>query len=132
MWGSTGREAGRLRRGGALGAGRGGGAGGLRGEQGGGLSTGAGGPGPPPPRRSRRRLAVVVAAFFVVGVAIGVLLARGGDETALAPARGPASDPLAWRPGEDPTFAARAAAGEGHVIYAKSPGGDVASPRRVA
>jgi hypothetical protein len=74
----------------------------------------------------------VVAAFFVVGVAIGVLLARGGDETPLAPARGPAGDPLAWRPGEDDTFAARAAAGEGHVIYAKSPGGVVASARRVA
>jgi hypothetical protein len=83
-------------------------------------------------RRSPRRLAVVVVAFFVAGVAIGVLLARGGDGTPLAPARGPAGDPLAWRPGEDATFASRAAAGEGHVIYAKSPGGIVASARRVA
>src|SRR5215212_4311087 len=82
--------------------------------------------------RSRRRLAVLVAAFFAVGVLIGVLLAQGDDEPALAPARGPAGDPLAWRPGQDARFAQRAAAGEGHVIYAKSPGGVVASARRVA
>src|SRR4051794_27232312 len=74
----------------------------------------------------------IVAAFFVAGVAIGVLLAAGGDAEPVAPARGPAGDPLAWRRGEDATFAARAAAGEGHVIYAKSPGGVVASAHRVA
>src|SRR3954452_11662155 len=112
--------------------GTGGGLGRLRGEHSAGLCNRVGVPGTAAPRRSRRRLATVVAAFFVAGVAIGVLLARGDGETALAPARGPAGDPLAWRPGEDATFAARAAAGEGHVIYAKSPGGIVASARRVA
>jgi hypothetical protein len=80
---------------------------------------------------SRRRLAVLVALFFAVGVTIGVLLAHGG-EAPLAPGRGPEGDPLAWQPGEDATFERRAAAGESHVLYAKSPGGAAASAVRVA
>jgi soluble lytic murein transglycosylase-like protein len=80
---------------------------------------------------SRRRLAAVVAAVFVVGLGIGILLAPH-EQPPLAPGRGPAGDPLAWRPGEDRTFEERAAAGESHVLYAKSPGGAVASARRVA
>src|SRR4051794_16716888 len=82
--------------------------------------------------RSRRRLAAMVAAALLIGVAIGLWLAHGSGQTRLAPARGPTGDPLAWRPGEDATFAARAAAGEAQVLYAKSPGGAVASARRVA
>jgi hypothetical protein len=73
-----------------------------------------------------------VAAFFVLGVTIGLLLAAGGGDAPLAPGRGPDVDPLAWRPGEDTRFEQRAAAGESHVLYAKSPGGAVASARRVA
>jgi hypothetical protein len=80
--------------------------------------------------RNRRRLALVVAAVFAVGVVIGLLVAGGGAQR-LAPARGPSGDPLAWHPGEDPTLAARAAAGESHVLYAKSPGGAMATARRV-
>jgi hypothetical protein len=82
--------------------------------------------------RSRRRIAAAVVAFFAVGVAIGLLLAHGGTRQALTPARGPGGDPLAWKPGEDRTFEQRAAAGESHVLFAKSPGGAIASARRVA
>src|SRR5829696_5692706 len=84
-----------------------------------------------PRPRNRRRIAVAVALFFAVGVGIGVLLAGGGEEPVLEPGRGPAGDPLAYRPGEDPTFEQRAANGEGHVLYAKSPGGAIATARRV-
>jgi hypothetical protein len=79
----------------------------------------------------RRRLALVVAVVFVVGVGIGLLLSGGGAKR-LAPARGPAGDPLAWQPGRDATFESRAAAGESHVLYAKSPGGAIATAARVA
>jgi hypothetical protein len=82
------------------------------------------------PSRRRRRLAIVVLAVFVAGVAIGLILAGSGTQP-LAPARGPEGDPLAWRPGEDATFEARAAAGESHVLYAKSPGGALATAKRV-
>lgn len=86
--------------------------------------------------RPRPRLAAIAAAVFVVGLAIGLLLARGDTKPAvappLAPARGPAGDPLAWKPGHDGTFEQRAALGESHVLYAKSPGGALASAARVA
>jgi hypothetical protein len=81
--------------------------------------------------RTRRRLAIAVALVFALGATIGVLLARGGEEPPLAPARGPTGDPLAWRPGQDPRFEERAAAGESHVLYEKSPGGATATARRV-
>ena len=69
---------------------------------------------------------------FALGGAIGVLLAGDDDEAPpLSPGRGPTGDPLAYRPGEDATFEQRAANGEGHVIYAKSPGGVIATARRV-
>jgi hypothetical protein len=80
--------------------------------------------------RNRRRLVAVVAIVFAVGVGLGLLLAGGGEKK-LAPARGPSGDPLAWRPGENATFEARAAAGESHVLYAKSPGGAIATAARV-
>jgi hypothetical protein len=72
-----------------------------------------------------------VAAVFAVGVAIGVVLAGGDDPPPLAPARGPEGDPLAWRAGQDATFEQRAASGESHVLYAKSPGGVIATASRV-
>jgi hypothetical protein len=72
-----------------------------------------------------------VAAVFLVGIGIGLLLAGGGEKP-LAPGRGPEGDPLAWQPGKDATLANRAAAGESHVLYAKSPGGAIATARRVA
>jgi len=83
------------------------------------------------PGHRRRRLVAAVALVFVAGVAIGVLLARGDDPPPLAPARGPEGDVLAWRAGQNATFEQRAAEGESHVLYAKSPGGAIATARRV-
>jgi hypothetical protein len=81
--------------------------------------------------RRRRRLVLALAAVLAVGAVAGFLLARGGDE-GLAPARGPAQDPLAYRPGAEETLSMRAAAGLSHVLYAKSPGGASATAARVA
>ena len=77
------------------------------------------------------RLGLVVALVFATGVGIGILLTLEDEPPPLEPARGPEGDPLAWRPGQDPTFEQRAASGEGHVLYAKSPGGAIATARRV-
>src|SRR3954471_12926114 len=79
----------------------------------------------------RRRLALALAAVLAVGVVIGLLLSRSGDE-GLAPGRGPANDPLAYRPGAEAMLTNRAAAGLSHVLYAKSPGGATATAARVA
>jgi hypothetical protein len=74
----------------------------------------------------------------VSAVIIG-LLARGGGGTAgprhLAPGRGAtadSADPLAYRDDRRADFEQRAAAGLAHPLYAKSPGGVVASAQRVA
>jgi hypothetical protein len=81
--------------------------------------------------RRRRRLALALAAVLVAGVVIGFLLSRGGGG-GLAPGRGPSNDPLAYRPGAEEMLASRAAAGLSHVLYAKSPGGAIATAARVA
>ena len=81
--------------------------------------------------RGRRRLAIVLLAVLALGVVIGLLLAGGGRE-GLAPGRGPGNDPLAYRPGAETMLSARAAAGLSHVLYAKSPGGAIATAARVA
>lgn len=78
-------------------------------------------------------LGVVAIAAVVV-----VLLARGGEGPGprhLAPGRGTTdttTDPLAYDAARRPDFEARAADGLAHVLYAKSPGGIVATARRVA
>src|SRR3954470_7300252 len=79
----------------------------------------------------RRRLALALAAVLAIGVVIGLLLSRSGDE-GLAPGRGPENDPLAYRPGAEAMLTNRAAAGLSHVLYAKSPGGTTATAARVA
>jgi hypothetical protein len=78
-------------------------------------------------------LVVVIAAAVVIA-----LLARGGgtDEgpRQLAPGAGSTDatrDPFAYDPGAREDFEARAAAGLAHVLYAKSPGGVVATAARV-
>src|SRR5256885_9184654 len=81
--------------------------------------------------RSRRRLILALTAVLAVGIVAGFLLSRGGDE-GLAPGRGPGNDPLAYRPGAEAMLESRAAAGLSHVLYAKSPGGALATAARVA
>jgi hypothetical protein len=85
--------------------------------------------------RRRARLALVLAALVLV-VAVVVSALRGGGLP--APPRGgtaaPASgaDPFGYTPAHAAQFTARAIAGNGHVLFTKSPGGAVATAARVA
>src|SRR5947209_19684752 len=84
----------------------------------------------------RLRLAGVGAAAIGVIVLIVVLLSSGGGHPGLPlpgsgrPAR--AGDPFAWVPGHQAQLEARAVAGSAHVLFAKSPGGAMATAARVA
>ena len=77
--------------------------------------------------------AAIAAGAFALGLGerepLDVRVAGIADAGASA---GTAADPLAWRPGRDDELAERAATASSHVIYAKSPGGAVASARRTA
>lgn len=92
----------------------------------------------------RRAPFAFVLAFLIIGAAaIGVLVS--GDEgpdipevTIPTPPPGPAQaevepvlDPFAYDPERREEFEARAAAGSAHVLYARSPGGAVATAERV-
>jgi hypothetical protein len=88
-------------------------------------------------RRPRRRLAVVVLLLVVVaaGIAALVVALRGGGRPPprLVPrAAGLAGDPLAYAPASRASLERAAAQGYAHVLYAKSPGGVLASARRTA
>jgi hypothetical protein len=84
--------------------------------------------------------AIVVCAAILAGALIGLGLRSGGSpdfepgsvaiEAALL--AGSDDDPLAWDRSRREEFEARAANGTSHVIYAKSPGGVVASAARTA
>ncbi len=83
------------------------------------------------PSLLRRVLALVAVAALA---AIGVFVLFGGDTGAppLVPGTGLDNDPLSYTPGREDAFAATAAAGHAHVLYAKSPGGARASAERTA
>ncbi len=93
------------------------------------------------PRTQARRRAV---ALLVLAVALGVLVAlalRGqgvedapGDGPALRPGApaGEGFDPLRYVPARREEYEQRAARGLAHVLFAKSPGGAVATAQRVA
>jgi hypothetical protein len=87
------------------------------------------------PRR-RRRLLTLVAALVVAGgaAALAVTLLGGSSQRPLVAAGQPARtlDPLAYRPELDADLTRRATAGYSHVLYAKSPGGVLATARRTA
>src|SRR3954470_18146732 len=79
-------------------------------------------------------LGLVAVAAAVVAV---VLLSRGGPDVprTLTPGAGNTErtvDPIAWSAKRRPELERRAAAGLSHVIYAKSPGGAIASAARTA
>jgi soluble lytic murein transglycosylase-like protein len=80
---------------------------------------------------ARRVLVLVVVAVLSV---VAVIAFFGGDtgNPRLAPGTGADNDPLAYTSGREAAFAAAAARGNAHVIYAKSPGGARASAERVA
>lgn len=69
-------------------------------------------------------IAVAAAAFAAIK------LLSGGDPPSYSPVNLD-DDPWAYEPEREDDFAARAAAGHGHVVYVKSPGGIVATARRV-
>jgi hypothetical protein len=76
------------------------------------------------------RLALIVLVLAVAGAGWFLLL-RGGDDP---PSYSPLNlddDPWAYQPDREREFEARAAAGHSHVVYVKSPGGIVATARRV-
>ena len=90
-------------------------------------------------RRSRgaglARLAVAASALALILVVVVVALS-GGRPPPLPPAPSaspaPSGDPFAYVPAHASAFAARAISGEGYVLFEKSPGGVVATARRVA
>jgi hypothetical protein len=85
---------------------------------------------------ARRRLypGLAVAAVIAVGVTVAGLIngPNGGRDRKSPPgATGKTIDPLAYRPDLDADYEARATAGYSHVLYAKSPGGVLATAARV-
>ena len=85
--------------------------------------------------RPRVPIRALVVLFVLIGAGVGVALLLSGGEHELVPGGGNRSgtyDPLAYTPAREPALRREAAAGESHVVYAKSPGGVVATARRVA
>lgn len=88
---------------------------------------------------ARRRLFVVTAVVLIGAAALLAVLLGGRGTTPLPPLppAGTAGPPapagaLSYRPTAMQAFIARATAGEAHVLYAKTPGGAVATAARVA
>jgi soluble lytic murein transglycosylase-like protein len=79
----------------------------------------------------RRALALLAVAVLAV-VAVIVLFPGDTRLPRLVPSTGVDNDPLAYTSAREDAFAAAAAAGHAHVIYAKSPGGARASAARTA
>jgi soluble lytic murein transglycosylase-like protein len=79
----------------------------------------------------RRVLALLVVAVLTV-VAVIVLFPGESQRPQLVPGIGADNDPLAYTPEREAGFAAAAARGHAHIIYAKSPGGARASAARTA
>ncbi|HXD57177.1 MAG TPA: transglycosylase SLT domain-containing protein [Thermoleophilaceae bacterium] len=86
-------------------------------------------------RRTRRLQGLIVAAVLIAA-AVGLILAlTGGGKGKLKPAAGNGGgtyDPLAYDKDRRAEFEQDAATGEGHVVFAKSPGGVIATARRTA
>jgi len=79
-----------------------------------------------------RRVLVLLVVVVLTVVAVVALFPGDTSRPRLAPGTGADNDPLAYTPGREAAFAAAAARGNAHVIYAKSPGGARASAERVA
>jgi hypothetical protein len=84
--------------------------------------------------RHGRLLIIGAATVLVIAVLVAALSGGGPPPLPLPgvgrPAR--AGDPFAYVPDHAAELVARATAGEGHVLFAKSPGGAIATARRVA
>ncbi len=79
--------------------------------------------------RRRAALGLVLLAIAAACLAAFQLL-RSDDPPSYSPVNLD-DDPWAYRPDREDDFEARAAAGHSHVVYVKSPGGIVATARRV-
>jgi hypothetical protein len=86
--------------------------------------------------RPRVTIRALVVTFVLVGAAVGLtLVLTSGGSRHLVPGAGNRAgtfDPLAYRPAREAQLEREAAAGEAHVVYAKSPGGVIATAKRVA
>jgi hypothetical protein len=86
--------------------------------------------------RRRVSLRAFVAAFALVAAAVGITLAlTSGGGRKLVPGAGNRSgtyDPLGYTQARGAELQRAAAAGEAHIVYAKSPGGVIATARRTA
>jgi Transglycosylase SLT domain len=85
--------------------------------------------------RRRARLAVALAALVLVVAVIVNALGGGGlpspPPATIVDGAGP-GDPFAYRSAREADFVARAASGNAHVLFTKSPGGAVATAARAA
>ncbi|MDP1846383.1 MAG: transglycosylase SLT domain-containing protein [Solirubrobacteraceae bacterium] len=79
-----------------------------------------------------RRVLVLLVVVVLTVVAVVVLFEDETSSPPLVPGTTVDNDPLAYTEGREDEFAAAAARGHAHVIYAKSPGGARASAQRVA
>ncbi len=89
----------------------------------------------PSPKTRRVRLSLALAALALVAAVVVALLVGGGPRTLPRPGVGRrprAGDPFAYVPARQGDFEARAVAGSAHVLFAKSPGGALATAARVA
>ncbi len=85
-------------------------------------------------RRRRLYPGVAVAAVIAIGVTVAGLTGhnpKDSKHSAAPGASGPVIDPLVYNPDLDSDYEARATAGYSHVLYAKSPGGVMATAARV-
>jgi len=93
------------------------------------------GPGHPVSRRSRalrRALPLGLVLLAALAMMVALLSHRTGSTLRPSSAVRPGTvDPLFYRPGDDDGYGRRAAAGESHILFAKSPGGVEATARRV-
>jgi len=79
-----------------------------------------------------RRVLLLLVVVVLTVVAVVVLFEDETSSPPLVPGTTVDNDPLAYTEGREDEFAAAAARGHAHVIYAKSPGGARASAARVA
>jgi hypothetical protein len=80
---------------------------------------------------TRRRAALGLVLIAIAGSCLAAIkLLSGGDPPSYSPVNLD-DDPWAYEPDREDDFEARAAAGHSHVVYVKSPGGIVATARRV-
>ncbi len=79
----------------------------------------------------RRALALLAVAVLAI-VAVIVLFPGDTRQPRLVPGTGADNDPLGYTAEREDAFAAAAARGHAHVLYAKSPGGARASAARTA